>query len=233
MITHDLQQKATPLLTDKTHLWARLCAVALLTCLVVVGLAGCASDADAAKNAVSDSLSQFAPKEENEEALQNLINNEQFLTLGVDVSALVKTWLTDYKFEVGDASVSEDGMSATVQAKVTSKQLLSALDAWGIDYTSYASQAAYDGTSAADIAHTAGQMLMTRCDELEPVESEISVSLVKQAFEKGTDNPVDMPAEDERNSVDVRWVLDSPGQAAILTAVLGAADYLDEAGAQE
>lgn len=233
MITHDLQQKATPLLTDKTHLWARLCAVALLTCLVVVGLAGCASDADAAKNAVSDSLSQFAPKEENEEALQNLINNEQFSTLGVDVSALVKTWLTDYKFEVGDASVSEDGMSATVQAKVTSKQLLSALDAWGIDYTSYASQAAYDGTSAVDIAHTAGQMLMTRCDELEPVESEISVSLVKQAFEKGTDNPVDMPAEDERNSVDVRWVLDSPGQAAILTAVLGAADYLDEAGAQE
>lgn len=76
-------------------------------------------------------------------------------------------------------------------------------------------------------------MLMTRCDELEPVESEISVSLVKQAFEKDTDNPVDMPAENERNTVDVRWVLDSPGQAAILTAVLGAADYLDEAGAQE
>lgn len=197
------------------------------------GLYGCASDADAAKNAVSDSLSQFAPKEENEEALQNLINNEQFTTLGVDVSALVKTWLTDYKFEVGDASVSEDGMSATVQAKVTSKQLLSALDAWGIDYTSYASQAAYDGTSAADIAQTAGQMLMTKCDELEPVESEISVTLVKQAFEKDTDNPVDMPAENERNTVDVRWVLDSPGQAAILTAVLGAADYLDEAGAQE
>lgn len=233
MITYDLQQRAIPSSTDKMSLWVRLCTIVLLACLVVVGLAGCASDADAAKNAVSDSLSQFAPKEENEEALQNLINNEQFSTLGVDVSALVKTWLTDYKFEVGDASVSEDGMSATVQAKVTSKQLLSALDAWGIDYTSYASQAAYDGTSAVDIAHTAGQMLMTRCDELEPVESEISVSLVKQAFEKGTDNPVDMPAEDERNSVDVRWVLDSPGQAAILTAVLGAADYLDEAGAQE
>ena len=229
--------QATPSQANATHLgtrlWTQICAIALLVCLTLVGFTGCASDADAAKNAVSDSLSQFAPKEENEEALQNLINNEQFTTLGVDVSALVKTWLTDYKFEVGDASVSEDGMSATVQAKVTSKQLLSALDAWGIDYTSYASQAAYDGTSAADIAQTAGQMLMTKCDELEPVESEISVSLVKQAFEKDTDNPVDMPAENERNTVDVRWVLDSPGQAAILTAVLGAADYLDEAGSQE
>lgn len=229
--------QAIPSQTNATHLgtrfWTQICAIALLVCLALVGFTGCASDADAAKNAVSDSLSQFAPKEENEEALQNLINNEQFATLGVDVSALVKTWLTDYKFEVGDATVAEDGMSATVQAKVTSKQLLSALDAWGIDYTSYASQAAYDGTSAADIAQTAGQMLMTKCDELEPVESEISVTLAKQAFEKDTDNPVDMPAENERNTVDVRWVLDSPGQAAILTAVLGAADYLDEAGAQE
>lgn len=229
--------QATPSQANATHLgtrlWTQICAIALLVCLALVGFMGCASDADAAKNAVSDSLSQFAPKEENEEALQNLINNEQFATLGVDVSALVKAWLTDYKFEVGDATVAEDGMSATVQAKVTSKQLLSALDAWGIDYTSYASQAAYDGTSAADIAQTAGQMLMTKCDELEPVESEISVTLAKQAFEKDTDNPVDMPAENERNTVDVRWVLDSPGQAAILTAVLGAADYLDEAGAQE
>lgn len=233
MTLSNLKQNATPSPTGTRLFWTRLCAAVVCACLALVGLAGCASDADAAKNVVSDSLSQFAPKEENEEALQNLINNEQFATLGVDVPALVKTWLTDYKFEVGDATVSEDGMSATVQAKVTSKQLLSALDAWGIDYASYASQAAYDGTSAEDIAHTAGQMLMSKCDALEAVESEISVSLVKQAFEKGTDNPVDMPAEQERNSVDVRWVLDSPGQAAILTAVLGAADYLDEAGAQE
>ena len=122
--------QATPSQANAAHLgtrlWTQICAIALLVCLALVGFTGCASDADAAKNAVSDSLSQFAPKEENEEALQNLINNEQFTTLGVDVSALVKT---DYKFEVGDASVSEDGMSATVQAKVTSKQLLSALDA--------------------------------------------------------------------------------------------------------
>ncbi len=222
---------------ESTHYaGSKFMLIICLLCVVMfagMSLVGCASEADAAKNVVSDALSQFAPKEEHEEELQNLIANEQFATLGVDVSALVKTWLSDYKFEVGDASVSEDGMSATVQAKVTSKQLLSAVDTWSIDYTSYASQAAYEGTSASDIAQTAGQMLMTKCDELEPTESEISVSLVKQAFEKDTNTPVAMPGENERDSVDIRWVLDPQGQASILTAVLGAADYLNEAGAQE
>lgn len=231
MITSEIKQVA-----QKRHRIIQRGVVLAFLCIGIVmslSFTGCASESDAAKNVVSDALSQFAPKEEHEEALQNLIANEQFTTLGIDVPTLVKTWLSDYKFEVGEASVAEDGMSATVQAKVTSKQLLSAIDAWSIDYTSYASQAAYDGTSASDIAQTAGQMLMTKCDELEPVESEISVSLVKQAFEKDTDNPVAMPEEDNRDTVDIRWVLDSQGQASILTAVLGAADYLNEAGAQE
>lgn len=183
--------------TQARH-WLLAAAVALFAAILCLGLVGCGpSEEEKAKQALDAELSQFVnPSDDEASKLVGQMGGsdlKQLEQLGMDGESLLKSWVNDFAYEIGDVKV--DGDTAKATTKITSKQLYVVLTSWG---DTFADDAMSQGFSTTDEIYAyAGKTFMAALDAATPVETEVTFILTKD----GKDWKLDMNNTDNQQAL--------------------------------
>ncbi|WP_322153195.1 hypothetical protein [Paratractidigestivibacter sp.] len=200
----------------KRHLYTLCCILAAF--VLVFSLAGCKSESDKVKEALRPALESYAHATEDDKKGEvtdpDYGDSETASVLtayGVDMNKLHELCFARFSYELGDASVSDDGMSATVPAKITNVSLASAAKNASSDYASYANSdeaaSAYaENGHKALLAHLF-DLLYTHLQSDDTVTTEVTLTLSKN------DNG--------------DWTFDKTGNVAFYNALYGGSNVLE------
>lgn len=208
--------------------WLRVTSAMLVAAVLLVGLAGCKSDAQKASDAVSDLLASYVVPVPDEDGKMpedspwpasdfgDAATMEALAPYGVSVDEWHEHCFKNFSYEVGEASV--DGDSATVSVTVTNASLSAAVEAAGADFDAFAAgseaQDTYkQGGKAAFFSKLVGYVYAHLDANESPVTTAVDVTCTK---------------DDEGN-----WVPQVAGSEAFFSALYGGSDVISGLGAAD